>query len=126
MHRRFEGARKMELRCPGGTVVVAIAESSRLRLLGLTRLRAEEIEPLLFPNCRSIHMHGMRTAIDLVWLADDGDQKRVLEIVESLEPGRRARAPRGVARRTVAALELAPGEATRLDLVEGATLTCGY
>lgn len=126
MHRRFKGARLVELQCPGGTAEVVLAESFRLRLLGLMRLVPEEIEPLLFPHCWSIHMHGMRTAIDLVWLMnnDDSNQGRVIALVESLEPGRRARAPRDVAaRRSVAALELPPGEAKRLGLTVGAELT---
>ncbi|MDX6587761.1 MAG: uncharacterized protein QOI31_2234 [Solirubrobacterales bacterium] len=115
MHRRFEGAPTVALHCPWGPVQVVLAEGFRRRFLGLMGLSAEEIEPLLFPRCRSIHTHGMRTPIDLVWL--DLDEARVLEVVESLKPGRGARAPRGVPRsRNIAALELAPGEASRLGL----------
>jgi uncharacterized protein len=96
-------------------VKVVVAEGFRLRLLGLMRLSAEEIEPLLFPRCVSIHTHGMRTPLDVVWL--DLDEGRILEVVESLEPGQRARAPRGVRRRrNIATLELPPGEAFRLNL----------
>ena len=70
MHRRFEGAPTAELRCPGGSVKAVVAKGFRLRLLGLMRIPAGEAMPLLFARCRSIHMHGMKTAIDLVWLDD--------------------------------------------------------
>ena len=124
MHPRFRRARTIELRGAGEAVRVVIAEGFRLRLLGLMRLRAEEIEPLLFPRCRSIHMHGMRTPIDLVWLAIEGDQGRVLGGVKALDPGGRASAPRGgESRRRIAALELPPGEAERLGLAAGAELS---
>ena len=123
MHRRFAGAPTVELECAAGSVRAAVAERFRLRLLGLMRLGAEELEPLLFPRCRSIHMVGMRTPIDLVWLALDGNRGKVLDVVGSLDPGRHARAPlAGVERRTIAALELSPGDAQRLGLVPGATV----
>ena len=117
MHRRFDGARAVELRSPGGDIGVVVAEGFRLRLLGLMRLEAREIEPLLFLRCRSIHTHGMRTPIDLVWMETEAGQARILEVVEALAPGGYARAPRGSGRRWgIAALELAPGEARRLRL----------
>jgi len=119
MHRRFQGAPTAEIRCPGGPVRVVVAEGFRLRLLGLMRLGAEEVEPLLIPRCRSIHMHGMRTPIDLAWLEVERGQVRVLEIVGSLGPGRHARAPKGSPRRATGALELPPGAAERLDLTRG-------
>lgn len=123
MHRRFRGAPTAELRFPGGSVALVVARSYRLRLLGLMGLGAEEIEPVLFPRCRSIHTFGMRTPIDLVWLAFEDDQGRVLAIVEGLPPGGHARAPRnGAPREGFAALELAPGEARRLGLSPGAAL----
>lgn len=121
MHRRFEGAQTAELRCPGGTVGAVVAKGFRLRLLGLMRLAPDEMEPLLFERCRSIHTHGMKTALDLVWLESDGEGARVLEVVEELQPGRHARAPRGASRRC-AALELAPGRAEALGLAKGAGL----
>ncbi len=121
MHRRFEGAPTATLGCHGGTIHVVLAESVRLRLLGLMRLDADEVEPLLFPRCRSIHTFGMKSQIDLVWLALDGERGRVLQVVEGLEPRGHARAPRtGAERRTIAALELAAGEAERLGLSDGA------
>jgi uncharacterized membrane protein (UPF0127 family) len=123
MHRRFADAPTVELECAGGSVRAAVAERFRLRLLGLMRLDAEELEPLLFPRCRSIHMHGMRTTIDLVWLALEGDKGKVLDVVGGLPPGGHSRAPRnGSPRESSAALELAPGDARRLGLSPGATL----
>jgi len=119
MHPRFERARTAELRCPGGTIEVGLAEGFGLRLIGLMRLEADEMEPLLFPRCRSIHTYAMKAAIDVVWLTVEGDQARVLEVVESLGPGRHASAPRGAARRIAAALELLPGDAERLGLTAG-------
>ena len=121
MHQRFERAKTAEFRCPGGSIEAVVAEGYRLRLLGLMRIAADEIEPLLFERCRSIHMHGMKTAIDLVWLEIDDDVARVLGVVEALEPGRHARAPRGASRRC-AALELSPGEAERLGFAPGVSL----
>ena len=121
MHRRFEGAATAALGCPGGTIHVVLAEGIRLRFLGLMRLDAEEVKPLLFPRCRSIHTFGMKSQIDLVWLALDGERGRVLQVVEGLEPRGHARGPRaGAERRAIAALEMAPGEAGRLGLSAGA------
>ncbi len=103
---------------------MVLAQGFRRRLLGLMGLEPEEIEPLLFPRCRSIHMRFMRTPIDLVWLSVEGSHGVVEEAVETLPPGRHARAPRnGSPRRNTAALELAPGEARRLGLSSGAALT---
>ena len=126
MHRRFRGASAVELRCPGGTIRVVLAEAYGLRLLGLMRLQPDEIEPLLFLRCRSVHTHGMRTPIDLVWLAVNGEQGRVLGVEEDLKPGRHARAPRGTARRSIAALELPSGETARLSLAPRAGLSLSY
>jgi len=124
MHGRFAGARTAALQCPGGEIGVVVAERYRLRLLGLMRLEAEEIEPLLIPRCRSIHMHVMRTPIDLVWLTVDGGSAQVLAVEAGLAVGRSARAPRGgVARDSIAALELLSGEARRLALTPGAKVT---
>jgi uncharacterized membrane protein (UPF0127 family) len=119
MHRRFRGAPTTELRSPNGAVQAVVARNFRLRLLGLMGLGATEIAPLLFPRCRSIHMYGMKTPIDLVWLALEGDQGTVLEVVMGLETGRQKRAPCTETRRSIAALELSPGEAQRLGLLPG-------
>jgi uncharacterized membrane protein (UPF0127 family) len=121
MHRRFEGVATATLGCPGGTIHVLLAESIRLRFLGLMRLDGDEVKPLLFLRCRSIHTFGMKSQIDLVWLALNGEHGRVLQVVEGLGPRGHARGPRaGVERRTIAALELAAGEAERLGLSAGA------
>ncbi len=124
MHKRFEGARTERLRWPGGEIEVVVAEGFRLRLAGLMRLEAGEIEPLLFPRCRSVHTHGMKTSIDLAWLAIEGNQGKVLEVIEALEPGGHARAPRngGLSRET-AALELPARDAGRLGLTGGTEIT---
>ena len=122
MHRRFAGAPTVALHSPAGPVQIVLAEGFRRRILGLMGLSAEEIEPLLFPRCRSIHMFGMRTPIDLVWLALGAKQAQVLEVVESLRPGGHQRVAAAACRRAVAALELAPGEAKRLGLQPGATV----
>ena len=122
MHRRFAGARRIGIGCPAGSVEVAVAEGFRLRLVGLMGLTAAEVEPLLIPECRSVHTFGMRTPIDLVWLEGGEDPVRPLGVVESLPPRRHAQAPgsRG-RRRRVAALELAPGYAKRLGFRARAT-----
>ena len=124
MHERFRRARTVALRWPGRELEVVLAEGFRLRLMGLARLEADEIEPLLFECCRSIHTHGMRTAIDVVWLEADGGGVKVFDVAKALEPGRRAKAPTGDGpRRGVAALELAAGDAERLNLVEGSIVS---
>ena len=111
MHRRFARARRARIGAPGGVVDAAVAESFSLRLLGLMGLESEEVEPLLFPSCRSIHTFGMKTPIDIVWL----EGERVVAVMPELPPRRHARAPACEGgRRGVAALELAPGYAERL------------
>lgn len=111
MHRRFARARRAAVECPRGAVDAAVAEDFRLRLMGLMWLAAQDLEPLLFPRCRSIHTFGMKTPIDVVWL----DGERVLGVVVGLQPRRHARAPACEGRRRdVAALELPPGYAERL------------
>jgi uncharacterized membrane protein (UPF0127 family) len=126
MHRRFAGATTSELSCPGGTVRVVVAESFRLRLLGLMGLGTGEIVPLLLPRCRSIHTRAMRASIDLVWLSLGRERARVLAVAESLGPGRHRRfGGTGAPKRTIAALELSPGEAHRLGLRPGADVGLG-
>ena len=126
MHRRFKAAPTSELSCPDGIVQAVVAKSFRLRLLGLMGLGATEIVPLLFPRCRSIHTRAMKAPIDLVWLSVERERARVLDVVESLGPGRHQRF-RGdrAARRSVAALELPPGDAIRLGLRPGAAVGLG-
>ena len=121
MHRRFEGAPVARLGCPEGTIEVVVAESFRLRLIGLMRLDAEKVGPLLFPRCRSIHTFWMKSPLDLGGIALEGERGRVLEVVEGFEPGGHVRGPRaGAERRAIAALELTAGEAERLGLSAGA------
>jgi len=129
MHERFASARIATGQAPGGTVRIVMAESFRLRFLGLMRLEAEEISALLFPRCRSLHMHWMRAPIDIVWLdlSLDGaaGSAGVLGVLSELEPGASAKAPGGLGRdirRRVGALELPPGQAAALGLEEGAEL----
>jgi uncharacterized membrane protein (UPF0127 family) len=124
MHGRFAGVRWAEIASPAGVLEVAVAEGFRLRLIGLMGLEQDEVEPLLFPKCRSIHTLGMKAPIDLVWLSVEGGKGVVLDVVECLAPGGHAKAPRnGSSRGNTWALELAPGEATHSGLVPGAELT---
>jgi len=129
MHARFESARKASAQAPGGSVRVALAESYRLRFLGLMRIEAGDITPLLFPRCRSLHMHWMRTSIDVAWLdlslEGDAGSARVLGVVSGLQPGTSAKAPGALerdVRRRVGALELPPGRAAALGLDEGSEI----
>jgi uncharacterized membrane protein (UPF0127 family) len=78
---------------------VPVAETPRSRLLGLALLDRDRAgEGLLIPRCRAVHTFGMRFALDLVFLAEDGT-------VAAL---RRAVPPRRLAscRRASAVLEL--------------------
>ncbi len=51
-----------------------VATGWRTRLLGLSRLNAAEAGPgLLIRRCRSVHTFGMRFALDLYFLSDQGD-----------------------------------------------------
>jgi uncharacterized membrane protein (UPF0127 family) len=50
-----------------------VAASRRGRLLGLAGLDRDAVgEGLLIPRCASIHTFGMRFALDLVFLDDEG------------------------------------------------------
>ncbi len=70
---------------PGG-LRVARAVGPRARLLGLTGLRSLARERALhIPRCRSVHTFGMRFALDLVWLDENGG---VLEVAGEVEPRR--------------------------------------
>ncbi len=129
MHSRFEGARVLIVRAPGGEFRVHLVEGCGLRFLGLMRVPADEVEPLLFPRCRSVHMYWMRTAIDVVWLdlELDGEEGtgRVLGVEAELARRKTASAPAGLdpeVRERVAALELRPGDAARLGIAEGSSV----
>jgi uncharacterized membrane protein (UPF0127 family) len=105
----------LEIETPDGyttCLAIGIARSFLARLGGLLiRPRLKEGEGLLLPECSSIHMFGMRYAIDVVWLDASG---RILKCVQDLKPWR-ASACRGA----YAALELAAGTIDRLNLHPG-------
>lgn len=53
---------------------VPVAAGPRARLLGLAHLdRAEAGTGLLIPRCASVHTFGMRFALDLYFLDEDGE-----------------------------------------------------
>ena len=120
---RFRRARRMVARTRNAAFELVVAQSSRVRLIGLAGLEAGEIVPLLFPACRSLHTFRMRVAIDIVWLEVEEGGSRVTQVSEGVEPGGRARAPRGSLRRGTAALELLAGDAAALGLRPGERLT---
>jgi uncharacterized membrane protein (UPF0127 family) len=54
-------------------IEVPVAQGLRARLLGLALLRREWAAPgLLIPRCSSIHTFGMRFALDVVFLDEEG------------------------------------------------------
>jgi uncharacterized protein len=121
--RRFARAPRLRTRTPEAAFELVAAERFGLRLRGLAGLPAEEIVPLVFPRCRSVHTFGMRTPIDIVWLqVEPGRSTTVIAVVPAVGAGRFVRAPRGVARRLVSALELPAGDAERLGLRRGVRL----
>ena len=64
----------------GGGLVALEARGFRARLLGLALLR--DLPPghaLLIPRCRSVHTFGMRFAIDVRFLDDQGATVRAVE-----------------------------------------------
>lgn len=94
------------------SVPVIRARTSWQRLRGL--LGGPPLPPghaLLLDRCRAIHTFGMRRAIDVVFVGDDGS---VLELRRGLGAGRVA-----MCRRASAVLELSAGEAWRLGLWRG-------
>jgi uncharacterized protein len=92
---------------------VASSFGSRLRgLMGVAGLPAGT--GLLLPRTSSVHTHFMRFPIDVLFLDPD---LRVVRVVVALRPWRFASA-----RGSVAALELAAGEAERLGLAPGVVL----
>jgi uncharacterized protein len=65
---------------------VPVATGFRARLLGLALLdRAGAGPGLLLPRCSSVHTFGMRFALDLYFLADDGS---VIEVRRAVPPRR--------------------------------------
>lgn len=83
-----------------------VAATALARLRGLAGLPAPHGVALLLPRTRSVHTFGMRFALDLVWLDDDG---RVVRVDRAVPP-RRLRG----CRRARAVLETAPGAAAGL------------
>jgi uncharacterized membrane protein (UPF0127 family) len=94
-------------------VQIRTAEDFRSRLVGLAlRQRPPPGVALLLPRCRCVHTFGMRFALDLVWLDEEG---RVLGIEMGVRPGRLRwrrdaaavlEAPAGDGERAAAALAL--------------------
>jgi hypothetical protein len=90
---------------PGGLRLLE-ARDLRARLLGLALLR--ELPrgcALLIPRCRSVHTFGMRFAIDVVFLDEEG---AVVLVTEGMRP----RALRSC-RRAAAVIEARAGEGRR-------------
>ncbi len=126
---RGERHPRRRARAPGGEAVdLLLAEGARARLVGL--IGRDGLPPrtgLLIPRCDSVHTVGMRFPLDVVfvrWPAP-GRRVEVLAVRSQLRPWRLARVRRrghGLARREVAALELASGQAAVLGLEAGAAL----
>ena len=81
------------------------ADSFADRLKGLA-LAPSTDEALYLPNCRSVHTIGMRFALDLIWVDDEGHPVRVDRGVPPLRM-RACRAAHGV-------IECPAGEADAL------------
>ena len=99
----------------GTRIGVADGWWSRLRGL-LGRPAPVEGEGLLLVPCRSVHMFGMRGALDVAFVDEDG---AVIATYHALPPGGRTRWHR----RARAALELPPGTLRRMGTYHGDTLT---
>ena len=81
----------MEERSTEDGLRVFVARSLRARLLGLALLRDLATDcALLLPRCSSIHTFGMRFALDIRFLDDEG---RELLVVTSVPPHRLVRHP---------------------------------
>jgi len=120
---RFAGAERLLATTESGSFELVVAARPMLRLRGLAGLEERELVPLLFPRCRSLHTLWMRAPIDIVWLEHAEDAVTVLDVTQALPARRLARAPRGIARRRSAALELAAGEAEAVGLQVGSAMT---
>ena len=64
-------SRLQQIYVTGLDLAVFLAGGFRIRLLGLSGLREEEIRSLLIPRCRSVHTVCMRSTIDVVFLRVD-------------------------------------------------------
>ena len=84
---RFRGLERTEIL--GRTIPAATTFPSRV--LGLSHLdRVLAGEGLLIPRCRSVHTFGMRFAIEILFLDDEG---RVIDLRREVPPRRIARNP---------------------------------
>jgi uncharacterized protein len=86
--------------------IVYEATMPAARLLGLALLAERDLPPLsalLIPHCRSVHTFGMRFALDVLFLGEDGIPLRVARAV----PPRRIL----FCRRAFAVLETRAGDA---------------
>jgi uncharacterized membrane protein (UPF0127 family) len=108
----------MMLRTADGRVVCErclVAENPLARMRGLLGRRGlESGEGLLLRPAPSVHTFFMRFAIDVVFLARDGE---VLKVVHRLKPSHTTGA-----RRAKAVVELAAGEADRRGIHTGMRL----
>ena len=105
----------------GGGLVVLEARGFRARLLGLAFLRELPAGVgLLIPRCSSVHTFGMRFALDVVFIGDDGERLRTATAVP---PRRILRCPGAVAVLETVAVQLpfagwSPASAARDDLAD--------
>jgi uncharacterized protein len=90
--RRLTRLEALEL-AGGRRVFIARSPASRLVGLVLTRTPPPPCG-LLFPRCRSVHTFGMRFALDVLFLDDQG---RPIRLARSVPPGRVLREPRAAA-----------------------------
>lgn len=82
-----------------GNETIRVAETFSSRLLGLALLpRPRGPVAVLFPLTRSIHTAGMRFALDLEWVDENGEVIRVDRAVKPFRV-RSCRAARGVIER---------------------------
>ncbi len=82
----------------------------------LWRKELKAHQGMLFLNCGSVHMFGMRFAIDVVFLNASWE---IMSCVNGLKPWRIAACPGASS-----TLEIHQGMATRLKLFEGMKLEC--
>ena len=120
--------RVSQINTPGGTFVVAIADTPATRSVGLSnRQELRDIEGLLLkwdePGRHPIWMAGMRFSLDLVWLDRDG---RVLDVLSNVPPCGVEPCPLyepSEIRESVAVLELPAGVAAKRQLTRGAIVS---
>ena len=121
--RRFESTPFVRLQTPSGRCLHAwAAESLPARLAGLAWLRHwPDSQALLLPCCRSVHTVGMRFPIDVAFVSwpPAGGACEILALEVALPPLRIV-APRGLPRRSVAAIEAGAHVLRELGVVTGA------